>query len=53
MRVICRVPLQLFTLRLSILYLRTCVGLRYGRLNTIILYLNNNLVNLSVLTLIS
>lgn len=27
---ICRVPSQALSLRLSILYLRTCVGLRYG-----------------------
>jgi len=30
MRTICRVPLQALSLRLSILYLRTCVGLGYG-----------------------
>ena len=30
MRTSCRVPLQLLALRLSILYLRTCVGLGYG-----------------------
>ena len=30
MRTTCRVPLQLLALRLSILYLRTCVGLGYG-----------------------
>jgi len=30
MRRTCRVPLQLLALRLSILYLRTCVGLGYG-----------------------
>jgi len=32
MRLTCRVPLQLLALRLSILYLRTCVGLGYGSL---------------------
>jgi len=35
MRTTCRVPLQLLALRLSILYLRTCVGLGYGNLITL------------------
>lgn len=30
MRTTCRVPLQALSLRLSILYQRTCVGLGYG-----------------------
>jgi hypothetical protein len=37
LRTTCRVPLQLLALRLSILYLRTCVGLGYGSLNIKIL----------------
>lgn len=33
MKGICRVPLQVLSLRLSILYLRTCVGLGYGKIS--------------------
>ena len=36
MKTICRVPLQVLSLRLSILYLRTCVGLGYGSYNDIL-----------------
>jgi len=36
MKTTCRVPLQVLSLRLSILYLRTFVGLGYGSYSNII-----------------
>jgi len=36
MKTTCRVPLQVLSLRLSILYLRTCDGLGYGSYNDIL-----------------
>jgi len=57
MKTICRVPLQVLSLRLSILYLRTCVGLGYGR--KCILFLipikfckNNNCIKMFCIKLI-
>jgi hypothetical protein len=44
MKTICRVPLQVLSLRLSILYLRTCVGLGYGSNNNIIFLVRHLLV---------
>jgi len=48
MRLSCRVPLQLLALRLSILYLRTSVGLGYGssliKLLFIFYLLKNNII---------